>query len=126
MAGKVIFFNLSFLLMMTGLLAAGQTVRLEGTLVCSKCYLTDNSLIHNYHFPMTKCGTMCLNNGTPAGLLTQDQEFHAIIAPSSSLADYVGRAIRVSGSLHEGSILATTVEVKEDEKWKKVELRNMM
>ena len=126
MGKKVTFLNLSLLLMVTSLSATGQTVRLEGTLVCSKCYLTDNSLIHNYHFPMTKCGTMCLNNGTPAGLLTQDQEFHAIIAPSSSLADYVGRTIRVSGSLHGGSILATTVEIKEGEEWKKVELRNMM
>jgi hypothetical protein len=112
--------------MVSGLFAVDKTVTLEGTLVCAKCYLTDNSLTHNYHFPGKKCGTMCLNKCTPAGLLTQDKEFYAIIAPSSSLADHVGRMVRITGAVHGGSILAAYAEAKEGGEWKKVKLENMM
>lgn len=108
------------------LFAAANVVTLEGTLVCSKCYLTDNSLTHNYHFPGKKCGTMCLNNGTPAGLLTQDKEFYAVIAPSPALAEHVGRKVRITGKLHGGSILTAHVEVEKGGEWEEIELRNMM
>lgn len=37
------------------LTAEGETATFEGRLVCSKCYLADNSLINNYHFPMKVC-----------------------------------------------------------------------
>lgn len=126
MKENLVLFGLLTVLITGGLSAADKRVTLEGTLVCAKCYLTDNSLTHNYHFPGKKCGTMCLNNCTPAGLLTQEKEFYAIIAPSSALASHVGRLIRITGSVHNGSVLAAYAEVKQSGEWKKVELRNMM
>ena len=125
MRESVALFTLVALLGAPSLLAS-EVVTLEGTLVCSKCYLTDNSLTGNYHFPGKKCGTMCLNNGMPAGLLTKDKKFYAVIAPSPSLAEYVGRRVRIIGSLRGGSILAAHAEVEEGGEWKKIELRNMM
>ncbi len=122
----VAFFGLFLLSGVAAGLFAEDVVTFEGTLVCSKCYLTDNALTHNYHFPGKKCGTMCLNKGTPAGLLTEDKEFYAVIAPSPSLAEHVGRKVRITGSLHNGSILAAHAEVEEGGEWKKIELRNMM
>jgi hypothetical protein len=105
-----------------GLLGADKTISVEGTLVDSKCYLKDNSLTGNDHGPMKQCGTMCLKAGTPAAILTKDKKFYAVIAPSTALADYVGETSRVSGTVHNGSILADKVEVKKDGQWQEVKL----
>ncbi len=109
-----------------GVSAAEKSVTLEGTLVDSKCYLKDNSLTGNDHGPVKGCGTMCLKGGTPGGLLTKDKKFHAILAPSLILAPYVGQTLRVTGSLHNGAILAAKVEVSKDGKWEEVNLGVMM
>ncbi len=109
-----------------GLYAAEKTVTLEGTLVDSKCYLKDNSLTGNDHGPMKECGTMCLKGGTPGALLTKAGKFHAVLAPSLVLAPHVGQAVRISGSIHNGAILADKVEVKKADKWEEVKLGVMM
>ncbi|MBI3049975.1 MAG: hypothetical protein HYY76_16875 [Acidobacteria bacterium] len=96
----------------------------EGTLVDSKCYLGMGEA-DNDHGAMKACGTMCLRGGTPAGLLTKDKQFHALIAPSTSLADYVGQQIRVVGSLHNGAILAKSVQVNKGGRWEEVKLGGM-
>lgn len=108
------------------LIGADKPVSVEGTLVDSKCYLKDNALTGNDHGPMKQCGTMCLKAGTPAAVLTKDKKFHAIIAPSSALAEHVGEKVRVNGSLHNGSILAEKVEVNKAGKWEEVKLGTMM
>jgi len=118
---------LAFVVAITvGLSAAEKQVTLEGTLVDSKCYLTDNSLTGNDHGPMKDCGTLCLKGGTPGGLVTKDKKFHAVLAPSLVLAPYVGQTVRISGSLHNGAILAKKVELKKDGKWEEVKLGMMM
>ncbi len=104
--------------------AAESTI--EGTLVDSKCYLSDNSLTGNDHGAMKECGTMCLKGGTPAAVLSQDKKFTAIIAPSVPLAPHVGQQVRVTGEQHSGSILAKRVEVKKNGKWEEVKLGAMM
>ena len=109
-----------------GLYAAEKAVTLEGTLVDSKCYLKDNSLTGNDHGPMKGCGTMCLKGATPGGLLTKEKKFHAIIAPSTALAPYVGQTVRVHGTIHGGAILADKVEVSKAGKWEEVKLGVMM
>jgi len=109
-----------------GLYAADKPATFEGTLVDSKCYLKDNSLTGNDHGPIKECGTMCLKGGTPPGLLTKAGKYHAVIAPSLVLAPYVGQTIRINGSLHNGAILADSVEVKKGDKWEEVKLGMMM
>ena len=105
---------------------AQKEATLEGTLVDSKCYLKDNSLTGNDHGPVKECGTMCLKGGTPGGLLTKDKKFHAILAPSLVLAPYVGQTVRINGTLHNGAILASKVEVNKAGKWEEVKLGMMM
>ncbi len=109
-----------------GVYAAEKEVTLEGTLVDSKCYLKDNSLTGNDHGPVKGCGTMCLKGGTPGALLTKDKKFHAILAPSIALADYVGQTVRVRGTIHNGAILASKVEANKNGKWEEVKLGVMM
>ena len=109
-----------------GVALAQKEATFEGTLVDSKCYLKDNSLTGNDHGPMKECGTMCLMGGTPGGLLTKDKKFHAILAPSLALAPFVGQKVRVNGSVHNGAILASKVEVNKGGKWEEVKLGAMM
>ena len=114
-------------LIVTAVLAvatAGAQTTYEGTLVDSTCYLGMGEA-DNDHGPMKACGTMCLRGGTPAGLLTKDKQFHALIASSTALADYVGQQIRVVGTLHNGAILAKSVQVNKGGRWEEVKIGGM-
>jgi hypothetical protein len=93
----------------------------SGTLVDSKCYL-GHGLATNDHGPNKACGTLCLKGGTPGGLLTSDKKFYALLAPSIALAPYVGQEIRVSGSMVNGSINVSKVEVNQNGSWTEVKL----
>jgi hypothetical protein len=117
---------LALVLVLAGVSSAQKDTTIEGTLVDSMCYLKDNSLTGNDHGAMKQCGTMCLKGGTPGGVLTKNKKFHAVIAPSTALADYVGQTVRVTGSLHNESILAKKVEVNKNGKWEEVKLGVMM
>jgi len=98
----------------------------QGTLVDSNCYLKDNSLTGNDHMGVKGCGTACLKQGLPAGLLTNAKKYHVLVAPSLALAPYVGQEVRVRGSMHEGAIVATKVEVQKQGKWEELNLKSMM
>lgn len=111
---------------LTGGPVQAQDRTVEGTLVDSKCYLSDNSLTGNDHGAMKQCGTMCLKGGSPAAVLTADNQFHALIAPSPALAPYVGQKVRVNGTLHNGALLAESVEVNKNGKWEAIKLGAMM
>lgn len=103
------------------LAAAPKDATYTGTLVDSKCYLAHN-MTTNDHGPNKNCGTLCLKGGTPGGLLTSDKKFYALLAPSVALAPYVGQEIRVSGSMVNGSINVSKVEVNENGNWQEVKL----
>lgn len=93
-----------------------------GTLVDAYCYLQDNSNVGNDHSGMSGCGTTCLKNGRPAGLLSEDK-FFTIVAPSPALAKYVGQPVRVSGELYGSAIVADKVEIKQAGKWVAVDIK---
>jgi len=114
------------LILAVGVAWAQRPATFEGTLVDSLCYLKDNSLTGNDHGPMKDCGTMCLRGGTPAGLLTRDKNFQPILAPSLALAPYVGQTVRINGTLRNGAILASKVEVNKAGTWEEVKLGGMM
>jgi len=94
----------------------------SGTLVDAYCYLQDNSNTGNEHSGMAECGTDCLKNGRPAGLLTADKKFYNLVVASPALAKYVGKPIRVTGDLYGSSIVANKVEVKQGDKWVAVDI----
>lgn len=106
-------------------IAAQQQVIIEGRLVDSKCFLSMQEDDNN-HMGMGECGAMCLRMGQPAALVTTDNTFHTIIAPSSDLASHVGHTMRVTGTLHNGAIMAIKVEMNTDGNWTEVKLNAMM
>jgi ABC-type oligopeptide transport system substrate-binding subunit len=103
------------------LAAAQNDMSYSGTLVDSKCYLNHGQTA-NDHGANKNCGTLCLKGGTPGGLLTSDKKFYALLAPSIALAPYVGQEIRVSGSMVNGSINVSKVEVNQNGSWQEVKL----
>lgn len=106
-------------------LGAQKAAVVEGTLVDSACYLKSGETGDD-HGPMKECGKACLKGGTPAGVLTKDKKFYAVIAPSGALAGHVGQTVRVSGKLNNGSVLAEKIEVSKNGKWEEVKLGAMM
>ena len=107
--------------------AADKATTYEGKLVDSKCYLEDTAKNTGHdHSGVKGCGTMCLKAGTPGALLTKDNKFYALLAPSLALAPYVGENIRVTGTLHGTALQADKVEVNKDGKWVSVEIGGMM
>ena len=112
---------------LANLFAADKPSTYEGKLVDSKCYLEDTAKnTGNDHSGMKGCGTMCLKAGTPGALLTKDNKFYALLAPSIALAPYVGEVIRVTGTLHGTALQADKVEVNKDGKWVTVDIGGMM
>jgi len=103
-------------------LAAERTITLEGTLVSSACYLGKFHQTGNDMGTHKNCGSECLKNGDPAGLLSKNNEFHVLVVSSHKLAPYVGQPVRVTGTDHNGAIKVEKVEVAEDGKWKEVNL----
>jgi hypothetical protein len=104
------------------LYAAEKQTTLEGTLVSASCYLADNSATGNEMDGIKYCGTGCLKQGKPGGLVTKEKEFHLLDAPSLVLAPYVGQQLRVSGVDHNGIISVKKAEVKKDGKWEEVDI----
>jgi len=83
---------------MTPTPVAKKTVTVRGILVDLACYLDDGDL-GNDHMGMKSCGTACLNQGSPAGLLVGNQLF-ILIFPSANFANYVGKTLEVTGDLY--------------------------
>jgi len=105
--------------------AAEEKVTLEGMLVSASCYLADNSATGNEMGGIKRCGTGCLKQGKPAGLLTKEKDFHILDAPSLLLAPYVGQELRVTGVNYNGVISVKKAEVKKDGEWEEIDIKSL-
>ena len=111
-------------------LAGGHGKTVEGTLVDSKCYLMNAKNSGNDHMTpkgnMPNCGTACAKMGIPVSVLTADGKVLTLAIPAGQVADYVGQTARVTGAIKHGAIVAESIEVKEGNNWKKINLATMM
>jgi hypothetical protein len=108
------------------LCATEKTITVEGKLVSASCYLPDksagttgDSMSGGEH-----CGSGCLEQGKPGGLLTNDHAFYILDAPSLRLAPFVGQQIRVTGQVEGTDILsAKTVDVRKGDAWQSIDIK---
>jgi hypothetical protein len=115
---------LSVFAMLAGwLFATEKQASLEGTLVSASCYLSDHSATGNDMGDVKGCGTGCLKQGKPGGLLTKDKHFHMLDAPSLALAPFVGQEVRVTGVDYDGIISVKKAEVRKDGKWEEIDIK---
>lgn len=93
-----------------------KTVTLTGILVDTNCYLK-NGDIGNDHMDVKKCGTQCLKDKIPAGLLV-GKDLYVLIYPAQVFADYVGEKMEITGELYGANNLvpAKVLVVKNDRK----------
>jgi hypothetical protein len=103
-----------------------KVVTHEGTLVSASCYLADHSATGNEMDGIKECGSGCLKQGKPAGLVTKDKQFYILDAPSLLLAQYVGQEMRVTGIDYSGVISVKKAEVRKDGKWEEIDIKSLI
>jgi hypothetical protein len=105
---------------------ANGTAIWEGTLIDANCYLENHAYTGDNHMGDQDCGEECLKMGFPAGILTDQKVFHALIASSLSLAPYLGNEVRITGSLHNGAIWVKQAEARRNDRWEAIKLQSKM
>ena len=106
----------------------GGSKTIEGTLVDTKCYFMDSANSSNDHGPMKGCGTACAKGGTPVGVLTAKGKHYPLVVAAPAVADHVGKTVRISGMIREGSFVLDKgeIQVQEGTEWKTVKLGGTM
>jgi len=126
MAKRLLVVLMVFAMGVGSLYAAEEKVTLEGTLVSASCYLGDHSATGNDMGEIKGCGSGCLKQGKPAGLLTKEKHFHILDAPSLLLAPYVGQELRITGVDYDGVISVKRAEVRKDGEWKEIDIKSLV
>lgn len=99
----------------------GKAKTVEGTLVDTKCYFAGAGS-GNDHGPMKGCGTACAKGGSPVGVLTAAGKHYALVVPAPAVAEIVGKTVKVTGEVRDGSLIPEKgeLQVKEGNAWKTV------
>ena len=145
--------KLSMLIVVAGFLIAATTtkpemVKVKGHLVDTKCYgmgvnmgkakvnygndhMVPNPKKKGEMMKMPNCATACANMGIPAGIVEGSKpgnKTYVLVTPANQLANHMDKEARVEGaSAYDGSgIIPSKIEVKEDGKWKEVNIATMM
>ena len=71
------------------------------------------------------CGEKCAKTGIPTGVLVEGKAMTLVTNPEP-LASSIGRTVRVTGKVNTDNnvMLPDKVEVKKDEKWEEVKLKD--
>ena len=94
---------------------------LEGELVDMWCFSKGGAKGDGH----AACGEKCAKTGIPTGVLV-DGKATTIVTNPEPLASAMGRTVRVTGKMNADTnvILPDKVEVKKDEKWEEVKLKD--
>lgn len=119
----VIFFNINFCF-------AQKEMEVYGTLIDTKCYGINHSNLEDDHMTisgkMESCAKMCAKSGIPVGLLVDgkiDGKVYTLAVPAPALADYMGKAVRVTGIMSiPNSIVAKKIELMKGDKFEEISL----
>ncbi len=110
-----------------------KTVTVTGTLIDTKCYGMNHDNIGNDHITpkgkVPNCASACASMGIPVGVLIGGKkggDVVFLITPAGQLAKYMAKTARVTGQKAIGGLIPMKIEVKENGKWKKVNIATMM
>ena len=105
---------------------AEKKVTVEGKLVSASCYLPKKSpsATGDDMGGAEHCGSGCLKQGKPGGLLTKENDFYILDGPSLRLAPYVGQELRVTGEEYSKDIISVdSASVRSGGGWKSIDVR---
>ncbi len=101
--------------------AKAEDKTLEGELIDMWCFSKGGSKGDGH----AGCGEKCAKTGIPTGVLVEEKATTIVTNPEP-LASSMGRTVRVTGKYNADTnvILPSKVEVKKDEKWEEVKLKD--
>jgi hypothetical protein len=110
-----------FISMRTLVYAKGAQVTVRGKLVDAACYLKFG-YTNNNHMGTMACGTRCLVQGSPAGLL-KGHHIYILIFPARFFSNDIGKTFQISGKIIQGDLLIPhIVKILENGKMQKVSI----
>ncbi|HJT25430.1 MAG TPA: hypothetical protein VJ873_12725 [bacterium] len=80
-----------------------KQVTVSGTLVDAYCYMKEGDLTET-HANIKSCGTECLKEDLPAGILA-DGKLYVLIFPGTAFMNYIYKQVEVTGELYGDSDL---------------------
>ncbi len=104
---------------------AGKKVTREGKLVSASCYLPEKSptATGDAMGGTDHCGSGCLKQGKPGGLLTKENDFYILDGPSLRLAPYVGQEVRVTRQEYSKDIISVeSASVRSGGGWEAIDM----
>ena len=109
------------ILSIVSLYAKDMTV--EGELVDVTCYM--NGAKGSEH---QMCAIACAKNGQPVGIAAKDGKVYNLLTVAPKLSAYMAKKLKVTGAYHAASqsIKPSKIFVKEDRKWKEIEVPKVM
>jgi hypothetical protein len=101
--------------------AKAEDKTLEGELVDMWCFSKGGAKGDGH----AACGEKCAKTGIPTGVVV-DGKATTLITNPEPLAASMGRTVRVTGKMNADTnvILPSKVEVKKDDKWEEVKLKD--
>ncbi|MGB7161476.1 MAG: hypothetical protein WBD40_25680 [Tepidisphaeraceae bacterium] len=101
--------------------AKAEDKTVEGELVDMWCYSKGGAKGDGH----AACGEKCAASGIPTGVLVDGKAWTLVTNPAP-LASALGRIVRVTGKANAetNALLPTKVEVKKDDKWEEVKLKD--
>jgi hypothetical protein len=107
------------------------SVSVEGILIDTHCYSLDRAYASDDHRTpggtIEGCAEACARLGIPVGLLTDSGEVVVLLAPSTDLAEHMGREARAVGPRVLGALRPDSVSVRDSSgAWTAVPIHQMM
>lgn len=100
-------------------------VTITGELVDTKCF----SKLGAKGEAHASCAVTCAKSGIPVAVMDDStKKLHVLATPAPALSAYMSKTVKVTGELNDatGIIVPSSVEVKEGDTWKKVDMSKGM
>lgn len=99
--------------------AETETKTVQGELIDMGCYIRQGASGADH----VQCAKRCAQRGNPVGVVDSEGQTYVIIAPAPGYADYMGKTVRITGSVKMVTIDPQKLEVKGDDGWTEVPLK---
>jgi len=114
-----LFIAAMFVLFTTLIYAAEVTI--TGELIDTKCFSKMGAKGEGH----ASCAVTCAKSGIPVAVMDDStKKLHVLAAPAPALSAYMSKTVKVTGELNDatGIIVPSSVEIKEGDTWKKVDM----
>ena len=89
--------------------------QLTGQLIDTRCYIKMGVTDGDHQ----ECAVKCMQDGIPAGVLTDKGDLYTILAPAMGFAEYANKTVRLTGKVDDKQhvVVPTKIEIKKGADW---------